>query len=88
MSGWQALFYKEILRFWQVSFQTVAAPVLAAAAWQGNPPALVLGWLALMVVVTTFVTPPVLRALLAKRQIPDEVPPVAELVTEAPMEDE
>ncbi|MEY2810032.1 MAG: hypothetical protein RLZ66_1543, partial [Pseudomonadota bacterium] len=24
MSGWQALFYKEILRFWKVSFQTVA----------------------------------------------------------------
>ena len=30
MSGWQALFYKEILRFWKVSFQTVAAPVLTA----------------------------------------------------------
>ena len=30
MTGWQALFYKEILRFWKVSFQTVAAPVLTA----------------------------------------------------------
>ena len=28
MSGWQTLFYKEVLRFWKVSFQTVAAPVL------------------------------------------------------------
>ena len=30
MTGWQTLFYKEILRFWKVSFQTVAAPVLTA----------------------------------------------------------
>ena len=30
MSGWQTLFYKEILRFWKVSFQTVAAPVMTA----------------------------------------------------------
>ena len=30
MRGWQALFYKEILRFWKVAFQTVAAPVLTA----------------------------------------------------------
>jgi ABC-2 type transport system permease protein len=30
MSGWQALLYKETLRFWKVSFQTVAAPVLTA----------------------------------------------------------
>jgi ABC-2 type transport system permease protein len=30
MTGWQALFYKEVLRFWKVSFQTVAAPVLTA----------------------------------------------------------
>ena len=30
MNGWQALFYKEILRFWKVGFQTVAAPVLTA----------------------------------------------------------
>jgi ABC-2 type transport system permease protein len=28
--GWQALFYKEILRFWKVGFQTVAAPVITA----------------------------------------------------------
>ena len=31
MSGWQTLFYKEVLRFWKVSFQTVAAPVLTAS---------------------------------------------------------
>jgi len=30
MAGWQTLLYKEILRFWKVSFQTVAAPVLTA----------------------------------------------------------
>ena len=30
MSGWQTLLYKEVLRFWKVSFQTVAAPVLTA----------------------------------------------------------
>lgn len=30
MTGWQALFYKEVRRFWKVSFQTVAAPVLTA----------------------------------------------------------
>jgi ABC-2 type transport system permease protein len=30
MNGWQALFYKEILRFWKVGFQTVAAPVITA----------------------------------------------------------
>ncbi len=28
--GWVTLFYKEILRFWKVSFQTIAAPVLSA----------------------------------------------------------
>mgnify|MGYP003587236359 CR=1 FL=1 len=28
MSGFYTLFYKEILRFWRVAFQTVAAPVL------------------------------------------------------------
>jgi ABC-2 type transport system permease protein len=28
--GWRTLLYKEILRFWKVSFQTVAAPVLTA----------------------------------------------------------
>jgi len=30
MTGWQALLYKEVLRFWKVGFQTVAAPVLTA----------------------------------------------------------
>lgn len=30
MSGWQALLYKEVLRFWKVAFQTVAGPVLTA----------------------------------------------------------
>jgi ABC-2 type transport system permease protein len=30
MIGWRTLFYKEILRFWKVGFQTVAAPVLTA----------------------------------------------------------
>ena len=30
MNGWQALFYKEILRFWKVGVQTVAAPVMTA----------------------------------------------------------
>ena len=30
MSGWQTLFYKEVLRFWKVGFQTVAAPVVTA----------------------------------------------------------
>lgn len=30
MSGFYILFYKEILRFWRVAFQTVAAPVLTA----------------------------------------------------------
>ena len=33
MQGWQSLFYKEILRFWKVSFQTVAAPVLTAVLY-------------------------------------------------------
>jgi ABC-2 type transport system permease protein len=28
--GWQTLLYKELLRFWKVSFQTIAAPVLTA----------------------------------------------------------
>jgi ABC-2 type transport system permease protein len=28
--GRRTLFYKEVLRFWKVSFQTVAAPVLTA----------------------------------------------------------
>ncbi|KMZ13240.1 ABC-type multidrug transport system, permease component [Candidatus Burkholderia humilis] len=30
MSGFQTLFYKELLRFWKVSFQTVLAPVVTA----------------------------------------------------------
>ncbi len=30
MTGWRTLFYKEILRFWKVGFQTVGAPVLTA----------------------------------------------------------
>ena len=33
MKGWQTLFYKEVLRFWKVSFQTVAAPVLTAVLY-------------------------------------------------------
>jgi len=30
MTGFPTLLYKEVLRFWKVSFQTVAAPVLSA----------------------------------------------------------
>jgi ABC-2 type transport system permease protein len=30
MSGFSTLLYKELLRFWKVSFQTVAAPILTA----------------------------------------------------------
>ena len=30
MIGWRALLYKEVLRFWKVSAQTIAAPVLTA----------------------------------------------------------
>ncbi len=30
MTGWKTLFYKEVLRFWKVGFQTVAAPVITA----------------------------------------------------------
>ena len=30
MNGWEMLFYKEVLSFWKVGFQTVAAPVLTA----------------------------------------------------------
>ena len=33
MTGWSTLFYKEVLRFWKVSFQTVAAPVLTAVLY-------------------------------------------------------
>ncbi|WP_295855776.1 ABC transporter permease [uncultured Xylophilus sp.] len=31
--GWRALFYKEVLRFWKVGFQTVGAPVLTAVLY-------------------------------------------------------
>jgi len=33
MTGWQTLLYKESLRFWKVSFQTIAAPVLTAVLY-------------------------------------------------------
>jgi ABC-2 type transport system permease protein len=33
MTGWQTLFYKEVLRFWKVAAQTVAAPVLTAVLY-------------------------------------------------------
>ncbi|MDP3618352.1 MAG: ABC transporter permease [Ramlibacter sp.] len=33
MNGWQTLLYKEVLRFYKVSFQTVAAPVLTAVLY-------------------------------------------------------
>ncbi|MDF1484747.1 ABC transporter permease [Ramlibacter sp. H39-3-26] len=33
MTGWRTLFHKEVLRFWKVSFQTVAAPVLTAVLY-------------------------------------------------------
>ncbi|ROZ77525.1 ABC transporter permease [Ramlibacter sp. WS9] len=33
MTGWQTLLYKEVLRFWKVSFQTVASPVLTAVLY-------------------------------------------------------
>jgi len=33
MNGWQTLLYKEVLRFWKVAFQTVAAPVLTAVLY-------------------------------------------------------
>jgi ABC-2 type transport system permease protein len=33
MTGWGTLFYKEVLRFWKVGFQTVAAPVLTAVLY-------------------------------------------------------
>ena len=33
MMGWQTLFYKEVLRFWKVGFQTVGAPVLTAVLY-------------------------------------------------------
>ena len=33
MSGWQTLLYKEVLRFWKVGFQTMAAPILTAVLY-------------------------------------------------------
>jgi len=33
MTGFQTLFYKELLRFWKVAMQTVAAPVLTAVLY-------------------------------------------------------
>jgi ABC-2 type transport system permease protein len=33
MSGWRMLLYKEVLRFWKVAFQTVAAPVLTSVLY-------------------------------------------------------
>ncbi len=33
LTGWQTLFYKEILRFWKVGFQTVGAPILTAVLY-------------------------------------------------------
>ena len=33
LSGSRTLFYKEVLRFWKVSFQTIAAPVLTAVLY-------------------------------------------------------
>lgn len=31
--GWQTLFYKEILRFWKVGFQTVGSPILTSVLY-------------------------------------------------------
>ena len=33
LAGTRTLLYKEVLRFWKVSFQTVAAPVLTAVLY-------------------------------------------------------
>ena len=33
LRGVRTLLYKEVLRFWKVGFQTVAAPVLTAALY-------------------------------------------------------
>jgi ABC-2 type transport system permease protein len=32
-TGWRALLYKEVMRFWKVGFQTVGAPVLTAVLY-------------------------------------------------------
>ena len=44
LSGARTLLYKEVLRFWKVGFQTVAAPVLTAMLY------LVILWVGLGVV--------------------------------------
>jgi ABC-2 type transport system permease protein len=33
LTGWRTLFYKEVLRFWKVGFQTVGAPILTAVMY-------------------------------------------------------
>jgi ABC-2 type transport system permease protein len=33
LTGWQTLFYKEVLRFWKVGAQTVGAPILTAVLY-------------------------------------------------------
>ena len=33
ITGWRTLFYKEVLRFWKVGFQTVGAPILTAVLY-------------------------------------------------------
>ena len=33
MTGWRTLFYKEVLRFWKVAFQTVGAPILTSVLY-------------------------------------------------------
>ena len=33
MTGWQTLFYKEILRFWKVALQTIGAPAMTAVLY-------------------------------------------------------
>ncbi len=32
-TGWRTLFYKEVLRFWKVGFQTVGAPILTSVLY-------------------------------------------------------
>ena len=32
-NGWQSLFYKEVLRFWKVSAQTITAPILTSVMY-------------------------------------------------------
>jgi ABC-2 type transport system permease protein len=33
MTGWRALLYKEVMRFWKVGFQTMGAPILTAVLY-------------------------------------------------------